>query len=232
MSNVIKGVKKVFKKVTKVVKKIAPYAIAAAAIYFTAGVALSAMPATSAFAAGLPGFAGAGGAGTGILSKVAAKVGLGALGKAGGLAAAAGGGIAPAIGMGVGFMPTAGGAVAGGAMKAAGMSLTEKLMLASVGTNALGALLAPSPREVAEAEYSEAKKWRGSFYGMETGGTPAEVPQPSNDSLFPERPRTPTAPPPAKPTLAEQFSAPKLAANTMNAQQPAEFDLFRGFGNG
>lgn len=40
MSGVVSGVKKGFKKVAKVAKKVAPYALAAAAVYFTAGAAL------------------------------------------------------------------------------------------------------------------------------------------------------------------------------------------------
>lgn len=87
MSGLLKGIKKVFKKVVKVVKKLAPIVLAAAAIYFTAGMALSAMPATSAFAASMPGFAGGGiaglgigsgaTAGTGVFSHLAATLGMG-----------------------------------------------------------------------------------------------------------------------------------------------------------
>jgi len=40
MSGVVKGVKKTFKKVAKVAKKVAPLALAATAVYFTAGAAL------------------------------------------------------------------------------------------------------------------------------------------------------------------------------------------------
>lgn len=42
MSGVIRGIRKVFKKVVKTVKKVAPYAIFAAAVVFTAGAALAA----------------------------------------------------------------------------------------------------------------------------------------------------------------------------------------------
>lgn len=93
MSGVAKAVKKVFKKVVKIVKKVWKPILAAVAIYFTAGLALSAMPATASFAASMPGFAGGGllgtgiggTAGTGIFTKIAAKFGLAALGKGGGL---------------------------------------------------------------------------------------------------------------------------------------------------
>jgi hypothetical protein len=41
MSGVVRSVKKIFKKVTKTVKKVAPYVIAAGALYFTASAALN-----------------------------------------------------------------------------------------------------------------------------------------------------------------------------------------------
>lgn len=93
MSGVAKAAKKIFKKVVKVVKKIWKPVLAAVAIYFTAGLALSYFPATASFAASMPGFAGGGllgtgiggTAGTGIFTKIAAKFGLAALGKGGGL---------------------------------------------------------------------------------------------------------------------------------------------------
>ena len=47
MSSVFKGIKKVFKKVIKTIKKIAPIILMAAAIYFTAGAALAAVPAAA-----------------------------------------------------------------------------------------------------------------------------------------------------------------------------------------
>ena len=88
MSGVVKGVKKVFKKVAKVVKKYWKYVAVAVAAYFTAGVALSFMGATGATAAAtLPGFAGGGTlglgigagatAGTGVFSTFATTIGLG-----------------------------------------------------------------------------------------------------------------------------------------------------------
>jgi hypothetical protein len=95
MSGVVKGIGKVFKGVAKFVKKALPYVAIAAAVYFTAGVALSAFPSTAAFAASMPGFAGGGflglgigagaTAGTGLFSQAAAAIGLGTLGSAGGL---------------------------------------------------------------------------------------------------------------------------------------------------
>jgi hypothetical protein len=54
MSGLVKGVGKVFKKTAKFVKKNWKPIVAAVAIYFTAGVALSYFGSTSAFAANLP----------------------------------------------------------------------------------------------------------------------------------------------------------------------------------
>lgn len=219
MSGVVKAVKKIFKKVVNVVKKIWKPLLIAAAVYFTAGVALSAFPATAGFAASMPGFAGGGvlgtgigagaTAGTGIFSTAAAKIGLGALGAHGGLAGAAmaSGTTASALGA-AGFSTAATakaaaaytgsimgaseaalgaspaiGAVSGAATGAgtgsgviapaattptapavakAGMSLSDKLLLASVGTQAVGTLLTPSPEEE--------KDFQGSFYGVDKKG--------------------------------------------------------------
>jgi len=186
MSGLIKGVKKVFKKVANVVKKIIkPVAIAVAA-YFTVGLALSYIPATQAFAAGLPGFASAAGPSTGIFSKVASKIGLSGGLEAGALKAAgtavtgtAGGGAVAELG-GMAGKTTLGGAVTGSGASApaaaAGMSLTDKLLLAKIGTDVGGALFGPTPQEIAEAEAIEAAKFRGSYYGMEAGGA-APVPE-------------------------------------------------------
>jgi len=87
MSGVVKGVKKVFKKVGKVLKKIAKPLAIAVAVYFTAGLALSAFAPTAGFAATMPGFAGGGflgtgigagaTAGTGVFSNVATALGVG-----------------------------------------------------------------------------------------------------------------------------------------------------------
>lgn len=131
MSGVVKGIKKIFRKVVEVVKKIAvPLAIAIAA-YFTAGVALSFFGPTAGFAASMPGFAGGGfigtglgagaTAGTGIFSQAAGALGLGsglaqgALAKGTELAAveAAVGTKAAMAGMAANTLPA--GAVTGGA---------------------------------------------------------------------------------------------------------------------
>jgi len=86
MSGLVKGVKKVFKKVGKFVKKNWKYIAAAVAVYFTAGVALSYFGSTAAFSAAMPGFGAgeifsqaavwmgfSGGAGSGIAATAAAK---------------------------------------------------------------------------------------------------------------------------------------------------------------
>jgi hypothetical protein len=219
MSGVVRGIKRAFKKVVRFVKKIAKPLLIAAAVYFTAGLALAAMPATAGFAAALPGFAGAAGAGTGILSKLAVKVGLGSLGPSGGLiggalakgtsaaalakagvgakALAAGAGKAAAAGVTKGIASGVSTVVAGaqqgaalGALSSgtaavsaagglaapvakAGMTLSEKLLLASTGMQIAGGLLAPSPREIEEAQ----RTWVGAYYGTDAKGGSAPAPQ-------------------------------------------------------
>ena len=71
MSGLVKAVKKVFKKVTKFVKKYWKYIVIAAAVYFTAGVALSYFGSTAGFASNMWGF------GTnGVFSKAAVWMGF------------------------------------------------------------------------------------------------------------------------------------------------------------
>ena len=99
MSGIIKGIKKVFRKVGKVLKKIIKPLAIAVAVYFTAGLALSAFAPTAGFAASMPGFAGGGLFGTGVAvgsAPVVAGSGIfsqvaGALGMGGGLATASAG---------------------------------------------------------------------------------------------------------------------------------------------
>lgn len=262
MSGVVKGVKKVFKKVAKVIKKIIkPVAIAVAA-YFTAGIALSFIPATSAFAASLPGFAGGGflgtgigagaaGAGTGIFSTAASAIGLGgglasgaakvtgaamAAGAQGGALLAggadAGGVLAGSLATGAAPETAAalgttfgagGGATVGGSSLAltgpgstnallagtAGMSLTDKLLMAKVGTDVAGALFGPSPEEDYAAQAEEAAKFRGAFYGMNADGTGA----------IPAGPPAIEAPQQSAPQQAQQAQPAQLPAPTTAANQ-------------
>ena len=99
MSGLVKAVKKVFKKVKKFVKKYWKVIVIAAAIYFTAGVALSAFPSTASFAAGMPGF-GSGAGFNSIFSRAAVSMGFqGASGS--GIAAIAGNTAGAATGAGV-----------------------------------------------------------------------------------------------------------------------------------
>jgi len=98
MSSVFKGVKKVFKKVAKVVKKVLPYILLAAAVIFTAGAAIAAIPGAAgtgifAWSGKLTAFIGTK-FGTGALgSIVSGAVSKGIIGTAiGGLTAAATGG--------------------------------------------------------------------------------------------------------------------------------------------
>ncbi len=127
MSKLWKGIKKVFKKVVKFVKKYWKVIVIAAAIYFTAGIALAAMPSTAAFSAAMPGF-GVGGmfsnaavamgatgaAGSGIAGTVAANAAI----AAGSSAAVAAGGAA-AGGSGLGLSAGGAGSAAGGSVMSA-----------------------------------------------------------------------------------------------------------------
>lgn len=86
MSGLVKAVKKVFKKAVKFVKKYWKVIVIAAAIYFTAGVALSYFGSTAGFASAMPGF-GTGG----IFSKAAVAIGFqGSAGVASGLSMTSG----------------------------------------------------------------------------------------------------------------------------------------------
>lgn len=71
MSGLVKGIKKVFKKITNFVKKYWKYIVIAVAVYFTAGVALSYFGGTAGFASAMPGF-GTGG----LFSKAAVAMGF------------------------------------------------------------------------------------------------------------------------------------------------------------
>lgn len=273
MSGVVKGVKKVFKSVVKFVKKAIPYVLMAAAVYFTAGVALSAFAPTAGFAAAMPGFAGGGFAGlgigqgavagTGIFTKAAAAMGLGSLGSSGGLiggaiakgatvaqlgaaginagaiatgateaaaagigsgmpaaglsgamqgttaAAASGGAGAPAAAGAAGAEGAAAGAGAGAAAPAAakaGMTIGEKLLLASTGSQALGALLGPG---------EGSKRFHGSFYGVDRKGKGAQF-VPSTEDAPAEGP-TDTG----KPQESRKMSA-ILAPEPGQAAKPGE----------
>lgn len=209
MSKVAKKVGKVFKKVGKALKKVVkPLAIAVAA-YFTAGVALSFIPATASFAASLPGFAGGGiagtglgagaTAGTGIFSKAASAIGLGG-GIQGSSAVQAlqgasqasklatmnsmGAAQAGATGAGAGSSVAAG--ITGEAAKAAGMSLTDKLLFAKIGTDVAGALFGPTEEDMIRAQ----KQFSGSFYGMTAGGqTAAPVQAPTQEAPQAQQPQ-------------------------------------------
>lgn len=252
MSGVVKGVKKVFKGAVKVVKKVWKPLLVAAAIYFTAGLALSAFPATASFAAALPGFAGGGTlglgigagatAGTGVFTSLATTLGVGggltaaSTGIASGAAAASTAAVgemaalgsasvaadtAAITGMGAaaggtavaGAAGAAGGAAAGGSALAAktGLSLTDKLLLASTGTKALGTLLQPS----AKKQHEIANSFTGSFYGMDSKGRTAPTDPAASTSKS-------TAP---VPTAAKKVGVPETTARarqliTQQGQSP------------
>lgn len=124
MSKIVKGIKKVFKKIGKFVKRAVKWVkknwkviALAVAVYFTAGVALSAFPSTASFASALPGF-GATGANA-LFSKAA--VSLGFKGAAGSGIAAISGANAAAAGVGAIGAGVSSGSVAGGAGASAGL---------------------------------------------------------------------------------------------------------------
>jgi hypothetical protein len=276
MSGVVKAIKKVFKAVVKVVKKIAKPLLIAAAVYFTAGLALSAFPATAGFAASMPGFAGGGllgggAAGTGIFTKIAAKLGLSTLGSSGGLiggalakgttvaalqsagigasalaagatkaaasglisSAAGGAGVAgtvvnaagiaaPATAADIGWTGAAAGSAGAGASGAvaakAGMTLTEKLLLAQAGTKVIGAFIAPTENQIQEAQ----KKFRGAFYGAEANAAP---PPPSQGMQGPGpavNPATPQRQLLGQPSQPLPTMAPQPASQQTLQQQTAQ----------
>lgn len=239
MSGVAKAVKKVFKTVVKVVKKIAKPILIGAAVYFTAGMALSAFTATQAFAASLPGFGiSSTGAATGIFSKAASTLGLaGGLQAGAGVTAAsaaaatgaaaagtagagAGGGMTATLAAGGGAATTAaatGSGLGAGVTAATGMSLTNKLLLASVGAQAVGAFLAPDIDDVAMAQ----KKWRGAYYGMEAGGAPTPTPtaaMPQQATNPNQQPTASAKPVGAAPSIASP--APKSAPRELMTMAP------------
>lgn len=234
MSGVVHKVKKVFKKVWDFAKPIVKVVAIAAAVYFTAGVALSYFGPTSAFAAAMPGFAGAAGAGTGIFSQAAAAIGLGG-GLAQGAAAAAGS--AGAAGAAAGAAGAAGSAaslggdtllegLAGGATAApaaataagaagagagaataakAAMSLTDKLLLASTATSAISGLTSPTPKEIEAAKNS----FYGSYYGMDKDGKTAA---PTTAVSAPK--------PPAQPAPPQMPKSPGVIPTQPDISQP------------
>lgn len=78
MSGVFKAIGRVFKAVVKTVIKIAPYALAAAAVVFTAGAALGVLPAFGAAVGGVVSSLGLSAAVTGALTGAITSAGFGA----------------------------------------------------------------------------------------------------------------------------------------------------------
>lgn len=93
MSGVIRGVKRVFKRVVKVVKKLAPIALAVGALVFTGGAALGLTGGWGATAASLSSALGATGTAGAALTGAITQAGYGAL-IGGGLSKASGGSFA------------------------------------------------------------------------------------------------------------------------------------------
>lgn len=133
MSGVVKGVKKAFKKVVPTVIKIAPYALAAAAIYFTAGAALG-VPAMAggwgAASAGLVGSLGAGSTLSAVMAGALTTAGYGAV-AGGALSLIGGGDMTKNMQMGM-----VGGALAGGVMGGLGAGMATGAPVGAAGTAA------------------------------------------------------------------------------------------------
>ncbi len=124
MSGAVRAIGKTFKKVVKTVKKIAPYALAAAAVVFTGGAALGALPTFGAAMSSLVGSVGLSGAlGTAV---------TGALTNAG-FGAAVGGVLGGKSGLKAGALT---GAITGGLMGPIG-GVTPDAQAASKLTGAL-----------------------------------------------------------------------------------------------
>lgn len=151
MSGLVKGIKKVFKKAAKFVKKNFKYIVAAVAIYFTAGVALSYFGSTAAFASSLPGF-GTGG----IFAKAATWMGFSGSAK-----------VASGLSMTSGAWGGAAGAAFGSTMTAAELAAvqagTATPFVAAGGQHAVAPLVGP-PEALAGA---------GATGGITSGGAGA-----------------------------------------------------------
>jgi hypothetical protein len=165
MGGLVKGIKKVFKAVGNIVKKYWKPILIAAAVYFTAGIALAAMPATASFAAAMPGF-GAGGIfssaataiGIGDASSVAAGTGLWGNAVASSAVAAAGGAGTTALAAGEGATETTaevGFASGSGEAATAGYTLpsyaTDTAAAATGDMGGAGVLAAGTPQATIDA---------------------------------------------------------------------------------
>lgn len=103
MSGLVKAIKKRFEKITKFVKKYWKVIVIAAAIYFTAGVALSYFGSTAGFASAMPGFGA-----NGIFAKAAVAMGFqGSASVASGLSLTSGAFTAGVAEGGIGSMSSA-----------------------------------------------------------------------------------------------------------------------------
>jgi hypothetical protein len=151
MSGIFHAIGKVFSKIVSVVKKIWKPLLIAVAIYFTAGLALAAMPATASFAAAMPGISTAAGAlgigtaagatGAGLATSAAVATGATETG-----AAAAGAGTAGEAALDtVTVTGTAGAAGSGAAAGAAAAGAGVAAGAAAAPPADAGAASAPAP---------------------------------------------------------------------------------------
>jgi hypothetical protein len=153
MGGLVKGVKKAFKAVGGFVKKYWKPILMAAAIYFTAGIALAYFAPTAGFAAAMPGF-GAGG----MFSGAATWMGFGGAAGASNVAAglgifgnAAGAGAAVAGGLGAGAAAVGEGALAPGAAVAGDLGLATAAPAAVADMGGAGVMLGGTSAGALEA---------------------------------------------------------------------------------
>lgn len=136
MSGLVKGIKKVFKKVANFVKKYWKYIVIAVAVYFTAGVALSYFGGTAGFASAMPGF-GTGG----LFSKAAVAMGFKG-------SAAVASGLSTTSGVWAGATGAAMGSTLTAAEVAAGQAAAAQAAITGPGVTTTGLGAAPSATTV------------------------------------------------------------------------------------
>ena len=149
MGGLVKGVKKAFKAVGGFVKKYWKVIAIAAAVYFTAGIALAYFAPTAGFAAAMPGF-GVGG----MFSGAATWMGFGSAANVAagtGIFGLAGGGAAAAAGLGAGAAAVGAGELAPGAAVAGDLGLATAAPAAVADMGGAGVMLGGTSAGALEA---------------------------------------------------------------------------------
>lgn len=254
MSKALKSVGKIFSGVTKlatkivkttvdVVKKYGKYIAMAAAVYFTAGAAMSMFAPTAGFAASMPGISSF----TGMLGLNATAATGGSLtaGAAGvGASAGVGAGAGAAAGAGAGLSAAAGaagaGAAAGGATAMSSI-LKAQLGLQLIGTtaNMIAAIGEPSQKDLIRENFdARYRNQKASVFGPEGGvqppamaqappgpgaGTPPPPPGKSGRvPMLPSPGAGPASAPESRPSMFGQTQEPSLLAGMEDANQEAQ----------